>query len=132
VTSDAGEALRLVTGSVYQPPDEAYPRLLVMRRWPRGIAKGAVDQWERELAPSSELLEGYRAGGVPWDEFESAYRAQLAERPELLDWVLRMASTTGVVLLCSTHDPCHRDVLAAMTRERAPGEALERGVEALR
>ena len=119
MTSGAGDDLRLVTGSVYQLPAEAYPRLLVMRRWPRGIARGAVDQWERELAPSNELLEGYRAGSVPWNEFESAYRAQVAQRPELLEWVLRMASTNGVVLLCSTHDPCHRDVLAAMVRERA-------------
>ena len=123
MTSGAGDGLRLVTGSVYQPPDNPYPRLLVMRRWPRGIAKGAVDQWERELAPSTELLEDYRANSLPWEEFESAYRAQLARRPELLDWVLRIASTTGVVRLCSTHDPCHRDVLAAMVRERATDAA---------
>jgi len=123
VTSEAHDALRLVTGSVYRPPEEAYPRLLVMRRWPRGIAKGAVDQWERELAPSNALLEEYRAGHLPWDQFESAYRAQLAQRHELLEWVLRMASTTGVVLLCSTHEPCHRDVLASMVRERARFDA---------
>jgi uncharacterized protein YeaO (DUF488 family) len=116
VTTDA---LRIVTGSVYQLPDDAYPRLLVMRRWPRGVAKGAVDQWERELAPANDLLEGYRAETVPWDAFEAAYRAQMTGRPELLDWVVRMASTTGVVLLCSTHDPCHRDVLADLVRERA-------------
>lgn len=114
-----GETLRIVTGSVYQLPDEAYPRLLVMRRWPRGIAKGAVDQWERELAPANELLDGYRGESMPWDAFEAAYRAQMAGRPELIDWVVRMASTTGVVLLCSTHEPCHRDVLAALVRERA-------------
>lgn len=113
------EPLRVVTGSVYQPPDEAYPRLLVMRRWPRGIAKGAVDQWERELAPASDLLEGYRSERLPWDAFASAYRAQIEARPELLDWVVRMASTTGVVLLCSSHDPCHRDVLAELVRDRA-------------
>jgi uncharacterized protein YeaO (DUF488 family) len=119
VTSEPLAPLRVVTGSVYQPPDEAYPRLLVMRRWPRGIARGAVDQWERELAPASNLLEGYRTQSLPWDAFESAYRIQVAARPELLDWVVRMASTTGVVLLCSSHDPCHRDVLAELVRERA-------------
>ncbi|MEZ4504139.1 MAG: DUF488 family protein [Dehalococcoidia bacterium] len=114
-------ALRIVTGSVYQPPEEAYPRLLVMRRWPRGVAKGAVDQWERELAPSTELLEAYREGSMPWADFEAEYRAQVSEREELLAWVERMARTTGVVLLCSTHEPCHRDVLASIVLERAGG-----------
>jgi uncharacterized protein YeaO (DUF488 family) len=111
--------LRIVTGSVYAPPDEAYPRLLVMRRWPRGIAKGAVDQWERELAPSADLLEAYRGGSMAWDDFEAEYRAQVSARDELLGWVERMARGTGVVLLCSTHEPCHRDVLASIVRERA-------------
>jgi uncharacterized protein YeaO (DUF488 family) len=119
MTSGTGEAPRIVTGSVYHPPNEAYPRLLVMRRWPRGIAKGAVDQWERELAPANELLEDYRSERLPWDAFASAYRTQVLARAELLDWVVRMASTTGVVLLCSTHDPCHRDLLAELVRERA-------------
>lgn len=111
--------LQLATGSVYHPPDEAYPRLLVMRRWPRGVAKGAVDQWERELAPANDLLSEYQSNAIEWGEFASRYRAQVEARPELLDWVVRMASTTGVVLLCSTHDPCHRDVLAELVRDRA-------------
>lgn len=112
-------ALQIVTGSVYQPPDEAFPRLLVMRRWPRGVAKGAVDQWERELAPSAPLLAAFRDGAMPWPDFEAEYREQVAVREELLDWVERMARTTGVVLLCSTHDPCHRDVLADLVETRA-------------
>ncbi len=115
--SDASTALQIVTGSVYHPPDEAYPRLLVMRRWPRGVAKGAVDQWERELGPSTALLEEYQSNAIDWAEFASKYRSQVEARPELLDWVLRMASTTGVVLLCSSHEPCHRDVLAEVVRE---------------
>ncbi|MCC6236830.1 MAG: DUF488 family protein [Dehalococcoidia bacterium] len=117
--SNATPVLQLATGSVYHPPDEAYPRLLIMRRWPRGIAKGAVDQWERELGPSTELLKEYQSEAIDWDEFASRYRAQVEARPELLDWVVRMASTTGVVLLCSSHDPCHRDILAEVVRERA-------------
>jgi hypothetical protein len=30
-----------------------------------------------------------------------------------------MAQGTGVVLLCSSHESCHRDVLAELVRERA-------------
>lgn len=117
MTGDA--PLRIVTGSVYHPPSEDYPRLLVMRRWPRGVPKGAVDQWERELGPSDALLRDYRDGAVDWETFERSYRDEVESRPELLAWVVRMARSTGVALLCSTHEPCHRDVLAALLRERA-------------
>ena len=113
------EGPRIVTGSVYKPPDETYPRLLVMRRWPRGVAKGSVDQWERELAPANDLLDAYQAEQLPWDDFATRYAEQMQTRPELLDWVVRMASTTGVVLLCSSHEPCHRDVLAELVLARA-------------
>ncbi len=108
-------------GSVYHAPEEPYPRLLIMRRWPRGIAKAAVDQWEPELGPSHDLLDGYRNGDIPWAEFVERYRAEVTERPGLLDWALRMAQTSGVTLLCGSHpdDECHRSILAELLRERA-------------
>ena len=107
-------------GSVYHPPDEPYPRLLVMRRWPRGIAKHSVDQWEPDLGPSHDLYKAYLAGEVPWDEFATRYRTEVLARPNLLDWAARMAATTGVTLLCGSHpdEECHRSVLAALLRER--------------
>lgn len=117
--ADAPE-VRIATGSVYEPPAEAYPRLLVMRRWPRGIPKGAVDQWEPDLGPSAALLKAYQAGEVPWDEFTERYRAEVLGRPNLLDWAARMATGTGVTLLCGSHpeEECHRSLLAALLRER--------------
>ena len=113
-------APRIALGSVYRPPDEPYPRLLVMRRWPRGIAKGAVDQWEPALGPSVALLEGYRTSEIDWETFAARYRAEVSARPNLLDWAARMASTTGVTLLCGSHpdELCHRSLLAALIRER--------------
>lgn len=111
-----GEA-RIVTGSVYDPPDDAYPRVLVMRRWPRGVAKGAVDQWERLLGPGDALLDAYRAGSVSWEQFAAAYEAEMDERGELLGWLARMAIGTGVALLCGSHQPCHRDLLAELIRQ---------------
>lgn len=113
--------VRIATGSVYHPPDEAYPRLLVMRRWPRGVKKGAVDQWERDLGPSDPLLASYRDGDIDWDEFARRYRLEIGERGGLLDWATRMALGTGVTLLCGSHpeEQCHRSVLADLIRERA-------------
>ena len=115
--------LRIALGSVYDPPDDPYPRLLVMRRWPRGVPRGAIDQWEPDLGPSLGLLAAYRGGEVTWPEFAEEYREEVLGRPALLDWAGRMASTTGVTLLCGSHadDECHRSLLAEILREQAAG-----------
>ena len=91
----------IALGSVYDPPDVAYPRLLVMRRWPRGIPKAAVDQWERDLGPSNELLDAYRDDEVDWDGFAERYREEMSDREGLVRWAALMARYTGVTLLCS-------------------------------
>ncbi len=115
--------VRIALGSVYHPPDEPYPRLLVMRRWPRAVPRGAVDQWEPDLGPSNQLLSAYQDGDVAWPEFAERYRAEILGRPALLDWAARMASGTGVTLLCGSHpdDECHRSILADLLRARLPG-----------
>lgn len=115
--------VRIATGSVYHPPDDPFPRVLVMRRWPRGVKKGAVDQWERDLGPSNALLDAYNEGAIGWDDFDRRYREEIAEQPTLLDWVTRMAVGTGVTLLCGSHpeEHCHRSILAELIRERAGG-----------
>lgn len=117
------DAPRIALGSVYHPPDEPYPRLLIMRRWPRGVAKGAVDQWEPELGPSNPLLTSYLHGDRTWDEFAEAYRQEVLGHRNLLAWAARMAEGTGVTLLCSGHpdEECHRSVLAALIREHLAG-----------
>ena len=115
--------IQIALGSVYKPPEDPYPRLLIMRRWPRGIAKGAVDQWEPALGPTNPLLDAWNAHEIPWDVFASRYRAEVTERINLIDWVVRMATTTGVTLLCGSHpdEECHRSLLATLVHQRVAG-----------
>ena len=115
--------LNIALGSVYDPPADAYRRLLIMRRWPRGVPKDAVDDWERELGPSDELLDAYNDGDVPWDVFAKRYREEMAERSVLIAWVARLASLNGITLLCGSHsdEECHRSLLAELVREHASG-----------
>ena len=42
------------TKNVYDPPaaDDGWP-LLVMRKWPRGIARDKVDAWDKDLEPNT-------------------------------------------------------------------------------
>jgi uncharacterized protein YeaO (DUF488 family) len=55
-------------------------RVLVDRLWPRGLAKdrAAVDEWPKELTPSSELRRWYHANTGEYEEFARRYRAELA------------------------------------------------------
>ncbi len=61
------------------------------------------------LAPTPELLDGYRKGIVNWREYENEFLGLLAKRrvEEVLDQALFDGSP---VLLCSEHGPekCHR------------------------
>jgi uncharacterized protein YeaO (DUF488 family) len=45
---------------VYEPaaPSDGY-RVLIDRLWPRGVSRAgaALDEWERELPPSTEVLK---------------------------------------------------------------------------
>lgn len=116
----ASPAVRIALGSVYRPPAAPYPRLLVMRRWPRGVRKDAVDGWERELGPGDELLDAFRAGTIDWPAFARRYRVEMAGQEQLIERVAGMAAATGVTLLCGSHsdERCHRSLLAELTKRR--------------
>ncbi len=118
-----GTAPDVVTGTVYRPPDAPHPRVLVMRRWPRGIRKDAVDHWMRELAPSDPLLAEFLADELPWEGFAERYEAEFARRPEALAEVVALAREGGVTLLCGSHpeERCHRTLLAAHVRSEFAG-----------
>lgn len=48
------------TKTVYAPPDAADGmRLIVMRRYPRGVAKSRAHAWLPELAPTFPLVQWY-------------------------------------------------------------------------
>lgn len=112
------------TRRVYDPPEpDDGSRVLVMRLWPRGIAKSKVDRWLRELAPVITLVRGFRSGAVPWDEYRQAYLAGL-ERPEAQAHVteaLAMARERPITLLCGCPDErrCHRSLLQVYLEKRA-------------
>jgi uncharacterized protein YeaO (DUF488 family) len=112
----------ITLGSVYEPTqtDSDEFRVLVMRRWPRGIRKDAVDAWLKDASPSRELLRAYRDAEIGWDVFSSRYRDEiLKERPGVLDELRRLEQEHGRLrLLCFERIPpaehCHRQVLLAL------------------
>ena len=106
---------------VYEPPGpEDGVRVLVDRLWPRGLAKDAarVDEWPKELTPSTELRRWYHAGEGPYEEFARRYEAELAEprAAELLAQVREWAQAGPVTLLTAAKEPgeSHAAVLARL------------------
>jgi uncharacterized protein YeaO (DUF488 family) len=55
----------------YEAPSRAVVARLVDRLWPRGISKqkAALDQWMKEIAPSTELREWFGHDLARWAEF---------------------------------------------------------------
>jgi uncharacterized protein YeaO (DUF488 family) len=98
----------------YEPPSEADgARVLIDRLWPRGVtkAKAAIDQWFRDLAPSTELRKWFGHDRARWDEFRRRYADELRQHGEQLEQLLQMASRGPVTLVYGAHDEQHNDAV---------------------
>ncbi|MFI9731146.1 DUF488 domain-containing protein [Streptomyces sp. NPDC052092] len=92
-----------------EPEDTDGVRVLVDRLWPRGLAKekAALDEWCKQIAPSSDLRTWYRHDPDRFGEFERRYREELAdpERTEALEHLREIASTRTLTLITATRHP---------------------------
>lgn len=81
-------------------------RVLVDRIWPRGLskAKADLDEWCKQVAPSTELREWYGHDPELFDEFSSRYRAELQEsdRAPALQHLRSLAQRRNLTLLTAT------------------------------
>lgn len=102
-------------------PDDG-ARVLVDRVWPRGIRKDAarLDDWAKDVAPSTELRKWYGHDPDRFDEFRDRYRAEL-DTPAGREAVGRLRALAGrgpLTLLTATKDLGHSQaaVLAELLR----------------
>lgn len=108
----------------YEPPagSDGY-RVLIDRLWPRGVSKqeAHLDEWARELAPSSELRRWFGHEPDKFDEFRRRYRTELADQEEKLGELRRRAREGTLTLVYSARDTEHNDavVLAELLRRRS-------------
>jgi uncharacterized protein YeaO (DUF488 family) len=65
-------------------------RILVERLWPRGLKKteAKIDEWLKDVAPSTELREWYSHDPSKWIEFKKRYWKELETKKDV---VLRLA-----------------------------------------
>ncbi|HWO78938.1 DUF488 domain-containing protein [Gaiella sp.] len=108
----------------YEPAEAADGyRVLVDRLWPRGVSKekAQLDEWARELAPSSELRTWFGHDPARFDEFRRRYLEELAAHEAKLAELRERASEGTLTLVYAARDSEHNDavVLADVLRRRA-------------
>ena len=112
---------------VYEKPAPADgTRVLVDRIWPRGLRKdaAALDDWAKDVAPSTELREWYGHDPAKFDEFRRRYLDELSQSGHraALGRLRTLASTGAgkpLTLLTATRDLdlSQAAVLAGLLRE---------------
>jgi uncharacterized protein YeaO (DUF488 family) len=98
----------------YEPPEKSDgTRILVDRRWPRGVSKeeAELDQWIKEISPSAELRTWFGHDPRRWDEFQSRYRAELAEHSDMVKDLRARAREGTITLVYSARDEVHNDAI---------------------
>ncbi len=98
----------------YEPPaaDDG-TRILVDRLWPRGVSKehAALDQWMKDISPSTELRQWFGHDPARWVEFRRRYAEELHQNGELLSQLRSLARQGPVTLVYSAHDEVHNDAI---------------------
>ena len=65
-------------------------RILVERLWPRGLKKeeAKIDEWLKDIAPSTALRKWYSHDPAKWTEFKKRYWKELETKKDV---ILRLA-----------------------------------------
>jgi uncharacterized protein YeaO (DUF488 family) len=109
---------------VYEPAEPADGhRVLVDRLWPRGVAKSAIHDWDKAVAPSTELRQWYGHDVDKFPAFRERYLEELRapEQAAALAHLRDLARSGPLTLLTATRDVEHSQaaVLAEELRRTA-------------
>ncbi|HZK99497.1 MAG TPA: DUF488 domain-containing protein [Caulobacteraceae bacterium] len=88
-------------------------RVLVDRLWPRGVGKAdaALDDWVKEIAPSTELRQWFGHDPARWAAFRIRYAAEVREHQGALRKLRDLARHGPLTLVYSAHDEVHNDAV---------------------
>ena len=78
-------------------------RILVDRLWPRGIKKdhAAIDEWVKDIAPSTELRKWYSHDPAKWGEFKKRYKIELKDKIGIVDRLRQESKKRTITFLFS-------------------------------
>jgi uncharacterized protein YeaO (DUF488 family) len=116
---------RIWVRRAYEAPtrNDGY-RVLVDRVWPRGISKRelAIDEWKRDLAPSTQLRKWFDHDPERWAEFHERYFRELRQKTDEVLELLDRTERGRVTLVYGARDSDHNNAVAlrAFLQEQAP------------
>jgi uncharacterized protein YeaO (DUF488 family) len=108
----------------YEPasPEDGY-RVLIDRLWPRGLSRqeAKLDDWEKELPPSTGLRRWFGHDPRRFEEFRRRYIEELRDERPRLTALRRRAREGTLTLVYSARDTDHNDAVLL-------AEVLKRGL----
>lgn len=96
-----------------EPSSDDGTRILVDRLWPRGVSKedAALDDWNKEVAPSSDLRKWFDHDPEKWDEFCRRYNQELYEKDDAVEPLREEAESGTLTLVYAAKDREHNHAL---------------------
>lgn len=116
--SNQSRAMELLLKRAYLPasPTDGY-RVLVDRLWPRGLSKedARLDEWNKDLAPSSGLRRWFGHDPARWATFSERYLVELRASDACQAFLSKVMQEERVTLIYAARDEahCHPLVLKA-------------------
>lgn len=105
---------RIITKRIYAAPAEqdGY-RLLIDRIWPRGVSKkdAKLDEWNKDLAPSTDLRKWFDHKAERFDEFANRYKKELKNKEDVLKQVKEIGEDHQICLLYGAKDEEHNQAV---------------------
>ena len=103
---------RFATKRIYEPvsADDGY-RVLIDRLWPRGVSKerAALDEWAKDIAPSTELRKWFAHESAKYTEFAKKYIDEIQQNPEAAAMIKSWRTHDKVTLLYGARDEAHNE-----------------------
>jgi uncharacterized protein YeaO (DUF488 family) len=89
-------------------------RILIDRLWPYEVKKvdAAIDEWIKDIAPSTALRKWFGHDPARWQEFRSRYAVEVHKHPEQLNRLRALAKQGLITCGFSAHDEVHNDAAA--------------------
>lgn len=92
-------------------PADGY-RVLVDRLWPRGVSKerAALDEWAKDIAPSTELRKWFSHDPEKFQEFTKRYIEEINNNPQAPAIIAKWRKQPKVTLLYGAKNQLENEV----------------------
>ena len=108
----AADHIKLKRAYESPAPDDG-TRILIDRLWPRGVKKAdaAIDEWMKDIAPSTGLRKWFGHDPARWQEFRRRYQSEIRQHPDEFDRLRALAQNGRITLVFAAHDEAHNDAV---------------------